>query len=325
MTPTTRRRLYLRMYNKLRFPRSLATAVIKTLAFVLDPLPWWRRRQAAQQFLGKDDGLSVPSSLGYRKIEPEQLPYQEAAVADCRAVYREAQEKGKMAGDLSSAAKPFLISLNETCSDLFERPGVRNFVLSPQMMSIVCGYFGSVPVLTEVQLLWTPVNDSLIKSQQFHLDAENYRQLKLFMNIEPVDSDTGPFTFLPAEVSRRVCQATRYVGGRRTRLSDEAVFGVSGDTKIQVTGESGSGIFIDTSRCLHYGSRNNKRERLVLFVQFVSYYAPKLEAFGLRENFEPTTPLPELDRLLLNYRSPSKGGSSRHAAGLKMEASRRQS
>ena len=32
--------------------------------------------------------------------------------------------------------------------------------------------------------------------------------------------------------------------------------------------------FVDTSRCLHYGSRFNKRDRLVLIIQFLTFHSP---------------------------------------------------
>ena len=44
---------------------------------------------------------------------------------------------------------------------------------------------------------------------------------------------------------------------------------------MKATGPAGKGLMLDTSRCLHYGSRGNTIERLVLMFQYTSFYAPK--------------------------------------------------
>ena len=40
----------------------------------------------------------------------------------------------------------------------------------------------------------------------------------------------------------------------------------------KLVGPAGSGAFLDTSRCLHYGSRFNRRDRLVLIIQFLNIH-----------------------------------------------------
>lgn len=302
LSPYLRRRIYLYIFNKWRVPRLVATKIVKTVAFCLDPLPWWRRRRAAKEATIERSELEALKAHGFLLFHPQQLPHSEAAIEDCRALYRDAMDSGFAQRSLESFSKPFLVPLTEDCGSLLRQPGIRSFVFSPELMSIVCRYFGSVPVLAEAQLLWSPVNDTLQKSQKFHLDAEDYKQLKLFLHVETVDESCGPLTLLSAEDTQEVCAATGYTGGRRTRLEDEAVERVIGDRRQQVLGAAGSGALIDTSRCLHYGSRGNTRERLVFFLQFVGYYAPKLEAYDWRDTFPSPAELPEPARHMLRLR-----------------------
>ncbi len=293
------RRLYLDMYNKLRLPRRLATVLVKTLAWLSDPLSWWRRRKAAIQAQAVVRPFEFPPAIGYCLLAPGQLPHVQAALADCRAVYADRMAGGFKERNSELFSKPFLMPLTEKCSELLDREGIRRFVMSPELISIVCRYFGGMPILSEVQLLWTPANDTLLKSQKYHLDAEDYRQLKLFVHVEPVDESSGPFTLVPAEATRQVCAATGYVGGRRTRLEDADVENIAGAAVDRAMGPSGSGIMVDTSRCLHYGSRGNRKERLVLFLQFISYYAPKLEPFDWKANLRSPERFNASEKLLL--------------------------
>ncbi len=287
------------MYNKLRLPRRAATILVKTLAFATDPLAWWHRRRAGASAGAVPVPLEFPDATGYLKFAPDELPHAAAAIAECHAIFAERVNQGLLDRNSDDFSKPFLRPVTDKCSELLERDAIRRFVLSPELISIVCRYLGSMPILSEVQLLWTPANDTLSKSQKFHLDAEDYRQLKLFLHVEDVDERCGPLTLISAAQTRRVCAATGYVGGRRTRLEDEAVRRVVGDDFEQAMGERGSGILIDTSRCLHYGSRGNQKQRLVLFLQFISYYAPKLEPFDWRTHLQRTDGFTPSERLLL--------------------------
>jgi hypothetical protein len=294
-----RRRLYLALYNKAHLPRKLTTALVKLIGFLGHPIAWWVRREAGSAALQVKTALEVPQATGYVKLEQEQLPHIQDAIADCRAIYAGKMAEGFQEANRDIFRKPFLISLTESCDELLEYKGIRQFALSPELIAVACRYFGTMPILSEVQLWWTPANDTMLKSQKFHLDAEDYRQLKVFLHIEPVDESCGPFTLIPAEATRKVCAMTGYAGGRRERVEDEPVERIARSEIDRVMGPAGSGVLVDTSRCLHYGSRGNRKERLVLFLQFISYYAPKLEPYDWKQSPIARQELSAAERLLL--------------------------
>lgn len=267
-----RRRSYLFMLNKLRLPRPLATRLVKGSVIALSPSTQRERRIGVRPLKA---ALAIGEDKGYRLYSPDELPGTRAAVAALAALF----DKAKASGDLSRQAqsKPFLISAVPQL-DLLRDPAVRDFVLSDVMADTAIRYFGEVPILTELSLYWSPPNETMAKSQLYHFDAEDYRQLKVFLNVFEVTPDCGPLTLMPAGVSRRIGATSHYAGGRRTRLADEAVSQEAAPgEEIKVTGPPGAGIFVDTSRCLHYGSRGNRRERLVMMIQFMSINAPKIE------------------------------------------------
>jgi hypothetical protein len=95
----------------------------------------------------------------------------------------------------------------------------------------------------------------------------------LFLNIDDNDDNSGPLTFLPADVSRRVRDCTNYEKiyfHSDGRLKDEAVFSIcKRSDQVMLGGSSESGGFADTSHCFHFGSRCSQGERKMLTVAFM--------------------------------------------------------
>jgi hypothetical protein len=154
------------------------------------------------------------------------------------------------------------------------------------VVDLATAYMGAVPVLSSARLWWTPPNDSVQQSQLYHSDGEDDRQLKFFFNLFDVTEDAGPLTFLPADVSAQVRRRLGYVSGK---LDDETIAAAAGSLDpVRATGPAGSGVALDTSRCLHYGSRRNTVGRLVLMFQFTSFYAPRSERVAWVDGIDRT-------------------------------------
>jgi hypothetical protein len=114
-------------------------------------------------------------------------------------------------------------------------------------------YLGDVPLLQGVKLFWTPTNDKLVSSQQWHLDGGDIRQLKLFLYLNDIDEAAGPLTIIPARQSREVVKKYDYVKGK---LRDDLVAAcVPRDKWIQLMGSKGTLVVCDTSSCFHFGGR----------------------------------------------------------------------
>ena len=161
--------------------------------------------------------------------------------------------------------------------DLRRFPTLVDFALSDKALGIATAYLGTVPYLNRIDLLYsTPrEGDDLIKSQLFHVDPEGLTQVKFFINVFDVGEAEGPFTFIPADESSRILREVRRLRRQRGiphvgRYTDEEVASVAGTASIvSLKGPRGSGVAIDTSRCLHLGSRVAPGAfRLVLYVQY---------------------------------------------------------
>ena len=138
-------------------------------------------------------------------------------------------------------------------------------------------YLGGVPYLCRVDIVYSlprPGGDN-IASQLFHVDPEGLTQVKYFIHLYDVGEPEGPFTFIPADETTRILAAIR--GLRRQqgkphsgRYLDEEIDAVGGAGSIvRLKGPTGGGIAIDTSRCLHMGSRVQPGAfRLCLYLQY---------------------------------------------------------
>jgi len=176
------------------------------------------------------------------------------------------------------AKKPFLIEKAIAPTGAF-------LDLALYLAGPVSRYLGSWPVLTRAAIWFSPNDhDAGGRSQWFHMDAEGKRQVKCFLPIDPVDVESGPFTFLPADVSQRIYRALRKEGRvttRNTKLPDEVMerhFNPS--DLVRATGAPGTVAMVDTCRCYHYGSRMAPKPRLLLHLHFGGPWARDMPLVG---------------------------------------------
>jgi hypothetical protein len=125
--------------------------------------------------------------------------------------------------------------------------------------------------LHAIGLYVSPVNDSTKSSQMFHLDGQDFRQLKCFVNIHSVGDADGPFSFLPADLSDQVAAALGHHWGDG-RLEDKDIHSVTEEANvISLTGPPGTTALVDTCRCLHFGSRARENARIVFMFQYTPW------------------------------------------------------
>jgi len=157
-------------------------------------------------------------------------------------------------------------------SDVREHPEILEFALREEFLLAASEYLGQVPRLVAIGLRRSPPSDSVygkdtVKgSQLFHYDHRDSWQVKIFVNLNRVDEENGPLHFIPADACDRF---NAKIGYTQEKVPDDVVYSVcSRDEVIDNRGEAGTGVMVDTGRCLHYGSRQNKRDRLLMMVNY---------------------------------------------------------
>lgn len=167
--------------------------------------------------------------------------------------------------------------------DFLQHPEIGDFILNDLFVALATHYLGGIPRLGSVMLWWSTANDTTKASQLYHTDTEDGRQLKFFVNLTEVRPENGPFTFFPASISKSIRTTLGHDVGR---LRDKDVNrDFSSKKAFPFIGAVGSGIAVDTSNCLHYGSRTRQGERLILMTQYVPFNVQR----------ESSTPAPILD------------------------------
>lgn len=172
--------------------------------------------------------------------------------------------------------------------DLLSDEKVFNFITNDYLVSIIESYLENKPQILHSQV-WYSYNDKNLKntSQEFHLDYEDRKQIKLFLFLNDVTKDNGPTITLNKEQSEQIIKKINYKLSYKSssRIADELV-----DMKKAnyLTGKKGSVFLIDTSSVLHCGSRKSLGVRKVLVVQYVSpYFTTENKDIKNKETFLP--------------------------------------
>jgi hypothetical protein len=155
------------------------------------------------------------------------------------------------------------------------------FCLQPEIIALVSSYLGEVPILQRI-LIWksVPQDGELVETELFHCDGDANTQVKIQVNVTDVTELDGPLTFLNVQQSNVVRKKLSYrFSPERYRVRDDEILEILPNYKAtQWIAPRGSVAFIDTSRCFHFGSRNDIKgaPRIYVSMQFVPISAVDL-------------------------------------------------
>lgn len=248
-----------------RAQRPLSTLrLIEARRMFADPLGYARSLQKASTVTkGSRHTDYIPKDSGYRLFGPAEFPETVDVVRACLAVY--SRHENELTAEKKVNKRYFYNILTE--QDLRDHPVLIDFALSKAVSEIATGYLGQVPRLASLGVFYSEINDTIGGSQLFHVDGDALTQVKCFVNIWDVGEGGGAFTFLRKGDTSNALRN----GGLLKTVSDADLDRVAPKAeKIVAVGAAGSGVFVDTSRCLHQGSRARLRARLVFQFQYVS-------------------------------------------------------
>ena len=262
--------LHLLLDKRLHLPFAAACRITRAIRASSRPQQYRERVHVARELA--PGALDVERSEGYRRLAPGELPGTGPVIARCLELHEERRKRLTASELHHNPRKDFLLSILSG-PDFRDHAELVEFMVSRPIVAAAARYLGSVPVLSGAHLWWSPPNESARSSQLFHNDREDTEQLKLFLHVTPVSEENGPLTLLPAHSSRRIRQR---LGSHKRRLRDAEIERTGAlSERIHLTGGAGSAAFVDTSSCLHYGSRGNRSDRLMLAIQFLRFHAPR--------------------------------------------------
>jgi len=201
----------------------------------------------------------------------QSLPHLDRLIEEAGEIIRE--RGGKEHSDIQY---PFLQSLLFP-GDLKKYPAFLDFVTSTELLATVIHYLGTIPVLSKVRPPGVRFMESNIEldpdshlpprdSQLYHIDFYDSPQVYVLVLMEDVTPECGPWTFLPASTTDRVAKELGYRGrGYGYRVQDADVYQhVDKSGEIVFAHPKGTVLFIDSSRCFHFGSRNAVKPRFMV-------------------------------------------------------------
>lgn len=143
------------------------------------------------------------------------------------------------------------------------------FALQPRLLSFIARTMGGLPQLDYVLLTHSvPTDAPLTQSQLWHRDHDDIRTVKVFVYLTPVESDDdGPFTLISGPCSDRIGHTLR------SHMSDTTIFSrLDAACLKSVQAPRLTCFAVETSRCLHMGSRVAPGHRRLLYTATYTSY-----------------------------------------------------
>ena len=167
-----------------------------------------------------------------------------------------------------------------TAEDVTRYPSFLDFATSGDVLATVGHHLQSIPVLStsgppgirfmESNAAFDDEPDQPHDSQLYHIDFYSMPNVYVIVLLRDTARENGPFTFLPRSVSQSAAAALNYWGRRCPyRIPDEKIYSVV-DRKdvIELCAPRGTVLFIESSGCFHYGSRNSVKPRFQLMLGY---------------------------------------------------------
>lgn len=199
--------------------------------------------------------------------------------------------------------------------DVERYPSFLNFATSSDVLTVICEYLRSIPVLSttlpegirfvESNAAYDERPDVPKDSQLFHVDYYSKPNVYVLVLLRDTTPEHGPWSFLPRSLTESTTKQLGYwKRGRGYRLTDDEVYALAGrENLIEFCYPRGTVLFIESSGCLHYGSRNSVKPRFQLMYGYSSVCRTDLsELFMRKPNFEPRPTDPQLRKMLLDKR-----------------------
>lgn len=152
-----------------------------------------------------------------------------------------------------------------------------DFASSSDVLAAVSDYLKCVPTLSttlpkgirfvESNAAFDETPETPHDSQLYHLDYYRVPNVYVLVLLTDTEAKTqGPWTFLPKSVSEEAARKLRcWKRGVLYHFTDEQVYAVAPrEQAIEFAYPRGTVLFIESSGCLHYGSRNCVKPRYQL-------------------------------------------------------------
>ena len=242
----------------------------------------WRRSLYREEFTALLDENGPPTRSrmkmqdGWAIDTTMSLPHLDRVLDDSEKIIA---ERSGVRRTISGAYRSYFQDL-WTPSDLEQYPSFLDFATSSDVLATVSDYLHCIPALSttlpsgirfvESNAAFDDHPDEPHDSQLYHIDYYSLPNVYVLVLLGDTTFDHGPWTFLPRTTSQNAAAALNYWSRQRGyRVSDEDLYSVV-DRKevIEFCYPRGTVLFIESSGCFHYGSRNSIKPRFQLMIGY---------------------------------------------------------
>jgi len=167
-----------------------------------------------------------------------------------------------------------------TPTDLVRYPSFLDFATSSDVLAPVSDYLQCIPTLSttlpsgirfvESNAAYDDQPNNPHDSQLYHIDYYSLPNVYVIALLRDTTIEHGPWTFLPRAVSQKAASDLNYWARRYGyRVSDDDIYAaVDRKQAIEFCYPRGTVLFIESSGCFHYGSRNSVKPRFQLMIGY---------------------------------------------------------
>jgi hypothetical protein len=214
------------------------------------------------------DGWAIDTSLS--------LPHLDRVLDDAKEII--SQRSGRR-GSAPGTYRSYFQDV-WTPEDLTRYPSFVDFATSSDVLSVVSQYLQCIPALSttlpsgirlvESNAAFDDQPDCPHDSQLYHIDYYSLPNVYVLVLLEDTTPEQGPWTFIPRSISQAARQSLGYWTPQRGyRVSDDDLYSVvHPNDVIEFAYPRGTVLFIESSGCFHFGSRNAVKPRFQLMVGY---------------------------------------------------------
>ena len=226
-------------------------------------------------FFSRKRKINYMSNLflkGYQKIDIDTLNKNNLNIDTIISDIENKMKNFKYSNNSNNLKSIRVSDIYDTNSDVF------NFLTSKYLINIVSEYLGCIPILT-YSSIWYSENKEIVEnsSQEYHLDHEDYKQVKGFLYLEDIDQSNGAMNLFTLNNSSEVIKKINYNTSPNKKRVNDNVFAKFENEKIICKGKKGTLYLVDTSQCFHCGAKKSLKSRLLLSFQFITPWANHLK------------------------------------------------
>ena len=167
----------------------------------------------------------------------------------------------------NQSKKPFFSNLYSFEPD----DNISKFSINKNFIVLISKYLKLSPIINNIQLIKseTASDKKFYSSMNWHIDNHHNNLIKIMYLPYDLDYKDGPTCFLNKNSTQNLLKNNFYFKSPRYFADDELkkVNNKYTDEVLSFTGKKGDILIIDTSKCLHMGSRCNS-ERYQLFITY---------------------------------------------------------